>query len=99
MPPGLVSETLAPCEVVGGELVLARLGDEVVERVEEVLEGEPAGVADDRHHQRAPAVLLLDVDGDAEVDLAVVDADGLPSTSSKWCAMTGICSVAARAIA
>ena len=60
-------------EVVGGELVLARLGDQLVERVEELREGEPAGVADHRHHQRAPAVLLLDVDGDAEVDLAVVD--------------------------
>jgi hypothetical protein len=32
-----------------------------------------AGVADHGHHQRAPAALLLDVDGDAEVDAAVVD--------------------------
>ena len=61
-------------EVVGGQLVLAGAGDQVVEGAEEAGEAEPAGVADHRHHQRAPAVLLLDVDGDAEVDGAVVDA-------------------------
>ncbi len=60
-------------EVVGGELVLARLGDQLVERGKELREREPAGVADHGDHQRAPAVLLLHVDGDAEVDLADVD--------------------------
>ena len=60
-------------EVVRGELVLAGAGDQVVEGVEELRERQPAGVADDGHHQGAPAALLLDVDGDAEVDLAGVD--------------------------
>ena len=55
-------------EVVGGELVLARLADQLVEGVQELRERQPAGVLDHRHHQRAPAALLLDVDGDAEVD-------------------------------
>ena len=35
-------------EVVGGQLVLARAGDQVVEGVEELGEAEPPGVADDR---------------------------------------------------
>ena len=60
-------------EVVGGELVLARLGDQLVEGIEELRERQPAGVLDHRHHQRAAAALLLDVDGDAEVHAAVVD--------------------------
>ena len=64
-------------EVVGGQLVLARARDQIVEGVVEVAEREPAGVADDRHHQRPAAVLLLDVDGDAEVARAVVDAERL----------------------
>ncbi len=55
-------------QVVGGQLVLARLRDQVVEGAEEVGEREPAGVADHRDHQRAAAVLALHVDGDAEVD-------------------------------
>ena len=58
-----------------------------------------AGVADDRHHQRARAVLLLDVDGDAEIDAPSSTRCGLPSISSKWWAITGMSSVAARAIA
>ncbi len=60
-------------EVVGAELVLARLRDQLAERVEELAEAQPAGVADDRDHQRAAAVLALDVDRDAEVAGAVVD--------------------------
>ncbi len=60
-------------EVVRGELVVTRAGDQVVEGGEEVGEREAPGVADDRHHQRAPAVLALDVDGDAEVDLPGVE--------------------------
>jgi hypothetical protein len=44
------------------------------------------------------AVLLLDVDGEAEVDGAVVDAVGLAVDLAKWLAITGS-SVAARAIA
>ena len=76
-PPGLVRETLPPWRSSARELVLAGLRDEVGEGVQELLEAQAAGVADDRHHQGAGAVALLDVDGDAEVDLAVVVADGL----------------------
>ena len=65
-------------EVVGGELVVAGAGDEAAEAVEELGERQAPGVADDRDHERAAAVLLLDVDGDAEVDGAVVDAMRLP---------------------
>ena len=64
-------------EVVGGELVVARARDEVVEGVEELGEGQAPGIADDGDHQRARAVLLLDVDRDAEVHPAVVDAEAL----------------------
>ena len=60
-------------QVVRGQLVLARLGDQAVERLQEPQEVEAAGVADHRHHQRAAAVLLLDVDRDPEVDHALVD--------------------------
>ncbi len=60
-------------EVVRGQRVVARAGDQVVERGEELGEGEAPGVADHRHHQRAPAVLALHVDGDAEVHGAGVD--------------------------
>ena len=60
-------------EVVGGQRVVTRPRDQVAEGVEELREREAAGVADDRHHQRAPAVLALDVDGDAEVHGAGVD--------------------------
>ena len=54
-------------EVVGAELVLARPRDEVVEGRLEVAEAQAPGVADDRDHQGPRAVLLLDVDRDAEV--------------------------------
>ena len=73
MPPGLVSEMLAPWRSSAVSCVVARAGDQVVEGGEEVGERQAPGVADDRHHQRAPAVLALDVDGDAEVDLPGVD--------------------------
>ena len=64
-------------EVVGGQRVGARLLDELVEGGLEVGEVLAARVADDGDHERARAVLLLHVDGDAEVDLTVVDAMGL----------------------
>src|SRR4029079_18849479 len=60
-------------QVVRGELVVTRAGDQVVEGGEEVGERQAPGIADDGDHQRAPAVLALDVDGDAEVDLPGVD--------------------------
>src|SRR4051812_47370480 len=61
-------------EVVGAERVRAGLVDERVVGSLEVAEVLAAGVADDRHHQRAAAVLLLDVDRDSEVHAVVVDA-------------------------
>ena len=64
-------------EVVGGQRVGARLLDQLVEGGLEVGEVLAARVADDGDHQRARAVLLLHVDGDAQVDLTVVDAMGL----------------------
>ena len=64
---------VAADEVVGAQRVRPRLLDERVVGLEELGEAEPAGVADHRHHQRAAPVLLLDVDGQAEVDRAVVD--------------------------
>ena len=53
---------------------VARLVDQAVEGRQELGERQAPGVADDRHHQRARAVLLLHVDGEAEVHAAVVDA-------------------------
>ena len=73
MPPGLVSETLAPCRSSAVSLFSRALAIRSLKASRNCVKREPAGVADDRHHQRAPAVLLLDVDGDAEVDRAVVD--------------------------
>src|SRR5947207_410024 len=67
----------AAAGVVGGERVRARLVDQLVEGGLELLERLAAGIADHRDHQRAAAVLLLDVDGDAEVHGLVVDADRL----------------------
>ena len=76
-PAGVGEREVGALEVVGGQLVLARAGDQVVEGGEELGERLAPGVADDRDHQRAAAVLALDVDRDAEVDGAVVDAVGL----------------------
>ena len=73
-PPGFVSEMFAPVRSSALRRVRARLVDERVERGLEVAEVLAPGVADDRDHQRAAAVLLLDVDGDAEVHPVVVDA-------------------------
>ena len=73
-PAGVGERDVAAGQVVGGERVGARLLDERVVSVEELPEAQPAGVADHGHHQRAGAVLLLDIDGEAEVDGAVVDA-------------------------
>ncbi len=64
-------------EIVGGECVVTRPCDQVVERGLELGERLAAGVANNRHHQGAAAVLLLNVDRDAEVDGVVVDASRL----------------------
>ena len=60
-------------EVVGGELVLARLGDQVLVVGVEGREVEAVGALDARDHQAARAVLSLDVDRDPEVDPAGLD--------------------------
>ena len=61
-------------QVVGSQRVRARLLDEGVVGVEERVEAQTVGAADHRHHERARAVLALDVDREAEVHAAVVDA-------------------------
>ena len=76
-PAGVGERDVAAGEVVGGERVGARLVHQRVVGVQELGEAHAPGVADDRHHQRAAAVLLLHVDGQAEVDGAVVVAVGL----------------------
>ena len=63
-------------QVIGGQRVRARPVDEIVVGREEVLERQTSGVADHGDHQRAAAVLLLDVNGEAEIDGSVVDAMG-----------------------
>ena len=61
-------------ELVWRERVRAGLLDELVVCGEEAVEAERAGAFDHGYHQRSRAVPLLHVDGQAEVDLAVVDA-------------------------
>ena len=61
-------------QVVGAQRVVARLLHERVVGAHELLERLATGVANDRHHQRVRAVLLLDVDGKTEMDGAVVEA-------------------------
>ena len=68
---------VGPGEVVGHQLVLAGLGDQVLVVGVEAGEVEPVGALDAGDHQAARAVLALDVDGDAEVDGAGVDDEGL----------------------
>ena len=77
IPPGLVRRDVGALEVVGGELVLARLRDQLFVVGVEAGEVEPVGALDRRHHQAVGAVLLLDVDGDPEVDRAVLDRERL----------------------
>ena len=64
-------------EVVDGELVRLDLADQLLVGAEEAGEVERVGVADDRHDERAAAVGLLDVDGEAHVDRVVLDEAGL----------------------
>ena len=73
MPPGLVSETFAPCRSSAVSAPSRARAMRSSKAARKRLEGEPPGVADHGHHQRAPAALLLHVDGDAEVDRSVVD--------------------------
>ncbi len=64
-------------EVVGGQLVLARLRDQVFEGRVEALEVEVLRALDRRDHEAVGAVFFGHVDGDAEVDRAVLDREGL----------------------
>ena len=73
MVPGLVRRDGGAGEVVGAELVGADLADELLVGAPEAAEVERVGVADHRHEQRAAAVALLDVDGDAQADVLVAD--------------------------
>ena len=69
---GIGEADVRPDEVVGGERVRAGLLHERVVSREEPVEGQARGVADHGDHQRAGAVLLLHVHGQAQVDLTVV---------------------------
>ena len=60
-------------EVVGAQLVRADLADQVLVRGDELGERHLLGRLHDGHDQRVAAVGLLDVDGEAEVDVLVVD--------------------------
>ena len=64
---GVGQRDVRALEVVGGELVLPRLRDQILVVGVEAREVERVGAADARDHERARAVLALDVDGDAEV--------------------------------
>ena len=64
-------------EVLDGQLVGLDLADQLLVGGEEAGEVERVGVADDRHDERAAAVGLLDVDGEAHVDGVVLDEAGL----------------------
>ena len=63
-------------EVVGRELVLTGLVDQLLVVGVEAREVEPVGALDRRDHQRARA-LALDVDGDPEADRAGLDGERL----------------------
>ncbi len=69
---GVGQRDVRALEVVGGELVLARLGDQLLVGGVEAGEVEPVGALDAGHEQAAPAA-ALDVDGDPEVDVLVLD--------------------------
>ena len=64
-------------EVRDFERVVARFADDVVVGLEELREVHRLRALDVRDEQRTRAVLALDVDGDAEVDVFAVDAGGL----------------------
>ena len=60
-------------EVVDGELVRLDLADDLLVRREEPGEVERVGVAKHGHDERAAAIGLLHVDGEAHVDVVVDD--------------------------
>ena len=65
-------------EVVGGELALAGLGDQVLVVGVEAGEVELVGPLDRGDHQAVRAVLALDVDRDPEVDRPPLERERLP---------------------
>ena len=77
MVPGLVRRDVGALEVVDGQLVGLDLADQLLVGGEEPGEVEAVGVADHRHDERAGAVALVDVDGEAHVDRLVGDEAGL----------------------
>ena len=77
IPPGLVSEMLAPVRSSAVSVLVRAFSMSSSKAALKLGEVLAARVADDGDHQRARAVLLLHVDRDAEVDLTVVDAMGL----------------------
>ena len=56
-------------EVLAGQLAVAGADHDVFVRLDELLERQGLALADGRHDQRAGAVLVLHVDGQAEVDV------------------------------
>ncbi len=65
-------------EIVGGELALPRLGDQLLVVAVEGGEVEPLGALDRRHHQAVRPVLALDINGDPKVDRPVLERKRLP---------------------
>ncbi len=72
-PPGLVSDTLPPLRSSAVRVFVRAFSTSSLYALEELGEALAPGVADHGHHQRAAAVLALDVDRQAEVAGAVVD--------------------------
>ena len=64
-------------QVIGGERVGARLLDQCVVRLEELVERLAAGVADHGNHERPRSVLALDVHGQPQVAGPIVDPEWL----------------------
>ena len=99
IPPGFVSETLAPARSSAVSLLSRALAIRSLKACEEVGEGSrPASRMTGTISVREPSFFSTST-AMPRLTRAVVDAVGLPSRSSKWWAMTGISSVAARAIA
>ena len=71
--PGLVSDDVGALEVLDRELVVLDLADDLLVGGEEAGEVERVGVADHGHDERAAAVGLRHVDGEAHVDVLVDD--------------------------
>jgi hypothetical protein len=80
--PGLVSDTVVPMKSSGEIVPLRDRGHQLVEGLDELGEVHPPRVLDVGDEERARAVLLLDVDRDAQPHLVALDAVGLPSSSA-----------------